>query len=80
MNHCKDCRWWGSSEGPEGEDWAYHYCGQPEADSDRIVDRRFFHSKPNGIAFNSEGHPAFTLLTGPEFGCVNFDAKEGGPK
>lgn len=59
--HCKDCKWWQVQE--------YSVmCGQ--CDSPKAQWQDWLIPLPDGCTFDT------SLLTGPEFGCVNFKAKE----
>ena len=70
MNHCKDCKWW-ITPGlcyRVVEDKGWKRCGQP-------IDDPFRSPSPNGM-FYEDDSGCYEFLTGPEFGCVNFEAKE----
>lgn len=65
MGHCQDCQWWDVSP---ARDSTYRKCFQPVSDDIQAEQER-----PQGISYQeNEGWDAF--WTGPEFGCVNFEA------
>lgn len=68
--NCKDCRWWQGV----GVDWPD---GFKRCESPKIVDisERETDVPADGAAFSDiEGYGA-DFLTGPEFGCIHFEAK-----
>ena len=68
MNHCKACKSW-TKDGPwKLENSPHRFCAQEIDDGRNGVDR------PNGIFYEDDGG-CYGLMTGPEFGCVNFTAR-----
>ena len=70
MGHCKDCKWWKQNAHITGGD-----CNQPDV---RLGYDYRDEPAPNWLRPNSvmvENDEGWAWHTGPEFGCVNFEAK-----
>jgi len=65
MNHCKDCKWWHKQNDSEHE---IGICRQVRNQDEHSV---FWSSL---LGFNPDEQLDF--CTGPDFGCVNFEARE----
>ena len=70
MNHCKDCKWWIKPSLTYGgaEENGWNRCKQP-------IDNPWDSPSANGM-FYEDDSGCYQFLTGPEFGCVNFEVKE----
>lgn len=71
MGHCRGCRWWqgGSSLPPPQDGW--RHCWKVGS-----VDRRLRMGPSLAMADDADdrpGHSWATLMTAPEFGCVQFE-------
>jgi len=69
---CKNCRWWGANSQSSDEPLDIsHPCEHEKVGSDS--DEQF----PDGCGGFSEGSKYNEVIfTGPDFGCVHFEAKE----
>ena len=65
MNQCRDCRWW------REYDWEPP-CG--ECDLANLLDGKETH--PGSKAFAAAVHGETWLETTPDFGCVQWEAKD----
>ena len=92
MERCKTCRWWQQSwldnEGDPNTVRDGGLCGSKRlvsgiliVDIDRAIQDRYEYVFPvgelgrDGVAMAS--YESVDLFTGPEFGCVHWQAKEG---
>jgi len=64
---CKDCKWWGDEL---NYDDSQHSCEHPKIDEYRA----FEETRATDTMTNSGGE--YTTFTGPDFGCVHFEAKQ----
>lgn len=77
MNHCRTCRWWGvGQDGPMShvvaESNEYKSCGNPAFLRGYAYD--FAETPVDGMMV--EADEGWSLVTGPEFGCVQWTPKE----
>lgn len=72
MNRCKDCKWWymGNAWGTTRECWC------PKMHPFSGVSMEDF-PLDNACSPDDEWLNTMPILTGPEFGCVNFTPKDG---
>ena len=72
MNHCKDCKWWRKEEWYHSGTGILKTCEHPKVKKGygwNVDDV----PRDGALIENDEG---WAWLTGPEFGCVNFEVKE----
>jgi len=79
--NCRDCGHWADED---SEDLGFRSCGlvehwssstgYNEAYTERVIEPRSRHLK--AFAEDASGYSAY-LMTAPDFGCVQFKAKEG---
>lgn len=79
MNRCKDCKWWNPANVEILHNRiAYHSCSRVSLI--RGIGRHAPHnqdmSAQNAYCGGEESSGVTYLWTGPEFGCVNWEAKE----
>lgn len=68
MERCKNCKWWGGTSDEPGD---LGTC--TKADDTKAWHEMIDSSQSYASAFCAE-----SLVTGPEFGCVQFEAKASG--
>jgi hypothetical protein len=74
VNKCKDCKHWGESGGYE-ESAELRFCkAVPHYNASGIEPSADIHDDYAGVQDGS-GYSA-NLLTGPEFGCIKWEAKQ----
>jgi len=68
IGHCKDCRWWDRWGPVKGAPFALGHCHSPHFIQEGVIEL------PNQITA-SDQYEQSALITGPDFGCVNFEAE-----
>ncbi len=80
MNTCRDCEYWGDRM---NDSYDYkptlelHSCLSPHTHDISVMEQRKIDTLPANVmtSIDGEGYES-EILTGPDFGCVNFKAKE----
>lgn len=66
--HCKDCKWW------EKQDWRYE-----DLNVCALTETEYGEAKSAGTLAQAIDYEIYyaVLVTTPDFGCVQFEAREG---